>query len=300
MKAICTKVGIYFWGCNKLDRLACEYLILSLNREQSVFEFEVHTPESFTHGPDLRGKVDFDSDKIFYQFKDRLSLYQSEIYKITSDPNNIFENDRASLAEYSIAIIEKKVKDEFYYVSEGKLAIISIGDWKKKYAPPSVLEFLLSTAIGAAVNFLDPKEQISVHIASRGCLFDYNNSLETARYSVLIKHICNSCAERITELLGKDFLQQIKKIVNRDWIGNPKQFGSVAYNLKRVFQYDLVKTKGFKASLVEKTLHKLSDVFAESIKNIFLAIVILFLSAMGLTNLLVWIKTIVKYYFGEP
>lgn len=287
-----TKIGIYFWGCNKLDRLACEYLILSLNKHQSLFEFEVHTPESFIRGPDGRGRIDFDDDRLFGQLRDKLTLYRNEIKEITSDPNNVFSEDETiSISEYAIAIIERKVKEEFYYVSDGPLAIISIGDWKKKYAPPSVIEFLLSTIVGAAIGLLDTEDQIPMHVATRGCLFDYNETLETARYSVLVNHICTDCAERIRETFGEDFLREVKTITDRDWIGDPKEVGSVAYNLKRVFYYDLTKTKGFRASLIEKIAQKIAQAVLENVVQILIPLIIsLALAALGLAGIVQLIK----------
>jgi hypothetical protein len=286
-----TNIGIYFWGCNKLDRLASEYILLSLNKQQSLFEYEIHNPKSFLEGPYISGRVDFDDDTIFKQFKCRFKLYKDEINKKNNEVNDNFVPLNNSIAEYSIAIIEKKVKDEFYYVCDRPFIIISIGDWKKKYAPPSIIEFLLSTIITASIDLLDTKDQLPMHLATKGCLFDYNRKLESARYCVLTNHICYECRERIRELLGNEFLKELKKITERDWIGISDDKGSVAYNLKRVFYYDLNKTKGFKATFISKMLQKFSVLFTEAaVKIIILIIFGLLLGILGFTSILEFIK----------
>lgn len=285
------KIGVYFWGCNKLDWQAFEYLLLTLNKTQSLFEFEVHSSEIFRKGPEIRGKVDFDSNIIFDQFKKALILYRQEIQNITSDPNTNFDQSGSSISEYAIAIIERKVKGEFYVVTDSPFAIISIGDWRKKYAPPSAVEFLLSTIIGACVELLDKENKISHHVATRGCLFDFNNSVNDAKNSVLIKYICSDCEDKIKNTFGEDFIKELKKITDRDWIGNYNDVGSVAYNLKRVFYYDLTKTRGFKASPMERISQKFTETFAETAaKTFFVIIIVIIITVLGLKGLLQYIK----------
>ena len=55
-------------------------------------------------------------------------------------------------------------------------------------------------------------------------------------------------AERVT----KDELEEIRSLLSHKWIGKTEEPGSVASNLKRVFGYDLARTRGLSAGFLDQ------------------------------------------------
>jgi hypothetical protein len=289
------KVGVFFWGCNNLDKRAFQYLLLSLNKNQTLFEFEIHDHKIFNKGPKGKKLLNLDLDEksnLKRQLDARLLEYGNIVADIIKDPENELPLSSFKMPDYKIIIIEKIVKNEFYTNFDGEqtLGIIAIRAWRKKYAPPSVLEFLLSSVIGTTIDLIGASCKVDAnwnpHIATRGCIQDFNYEVENARNSVLINHICSSCREKAESIFGKDSYSELKEILSKDWLGNPSEFGTIAYNLKRYFSYDLLKTKGLRASRLEILTQKFSEAFVENMARAILAIFIIFL--MGLAGFFTW------------
>src|SRR5262245_3289338 len=183
--------------CGNLGKLpvpALEYLVLHLNTLQTDIEFQflpVNVSDSLAKLLDAKGPKNVVSEKKFERvakdFVGKFSDFANSLassYDVKNSPTDgiIF----VSLATY---------EGYFYEIVEENYSALFLGDWKKRMAPPSLLEFIVSLVIMQGVYFLirlDEEADIA-HLATRGCIADFNSSLEDVRYKMLDGFICSDC-----------------------------------------------------------------------------------------------------------
>ena len=163
------------------------------------------------------------------------------------------------------------------------LRLLAIGGWERTMAPPSLLEFIVFSAIKQGVReaFGNPKS----HLASRGCLFDFNDNLENARNAVLVGAICSECEDILTANHGRS-IDEIRSLLGGGWLGSPEDPFSAFSELQRLkfepFQASGVQD-GWWSGLQKKAGESL---VGELVKYVVLAFALFAAIRLGLTPLI--------------
>jgi len=249
---------------------ALKYLILHLNCLQSYFEyefppiFEDEFLDEISHGQEIKRQP----------FKKSLGAFMDR-YK------NYLENMRVSyklqktegLPEYYIFLNMIKFDDQYYLTGIPRVGVIALGNWERLMAPPTLLEFILTTIGIESVYLLDGGEGLS-HLGTKGCLFDFNPELNNARYNTLQSFICDNCRN---ELSGNypGLCDQLVQVLEKKWMGNASDPSSPAGIIAN-FGYDLFYTKGITPTWKEYIMSTLRN---EGIKELLKLIAAILLAA---------------------
>jgi hypothetical protein len=257
------KVAVFFISETDFDPYACKYLILSLNEAnfQSCFEFQF--PEFNTEiSGILPKKDDYEVSYLFEEF----SRYV-----------NRSEKDASTRSDYYIGITNVKMggEDDFFWVTKENKAIITTKHWQKKFSPPSVFEYIISSIAGclAIVSSRSlPTGEVKEHQVTRGCFLDYAYNKKDNKVDVALGYVCDECRVHLQNSIGKEATSCIEGMCSRKWLGEVEEFGSPAHNLKKFFKVDLDKDTGFYKTFWEKVKDSLPDLPREAIIALLAAI----------------------------
>jgi hypothetical protein len=234
------RVSIFFLNQPDFSKYACEYLILKLNTLQSAFEFEVD------------GMV-FDENNHFSSETSHVSTQLLDAFNsaLQASPN------KPKKDQYYIGIGRMGIdpKNDLFYTIRDNMAIITTQGWQKTFSPPSVFEYILSSLAGTLIQLslrMNGTQNITYHEQSRGCLNDYTEDKQENRVDVLLGYVCDSCKERITQVLGAEMLSSLQLIASHDWIGETSDPQKAAYYVKKYFKVDLNKDSGFNKTAYEQ------------------------------------------------
>ncbi len=246
------KVCIGFLDCPRLNTDAATYLLLTQNTIQDQFEFSV---------------VDLDA------YTEQIKLEPVNVKQVVSDAEYAMRSKRAisvfdqhvktEMSKYAkqvdknakwIIITEVGFVGDFFMSMVPGVVLLSVANWKRSMAPPSLLEFILRQSQSALMFQLNLDLN---HSETKGCLGDFSDNLADAKQHVLIGYICSSCHRQIEKKHGKDSLEALKKLLDRSWIGSADDYTSIASIMKKTFAYDLYVTKGYTPTIFEKA----KDVF---------------------------------------
>src|SRR5438874_11993120 len=64
-------------------------------------------------------------------------------------------------------------------------SVLALGNWMRHMAPRSILEFIVVLLMRQAASFVVPALSKSLHLGTKGCLFDFTSELTEARYKAL-------------------------------------------------------------------------------------------------------------------
>lgn len=288
-RATRSKIRILFINCPQLDAQACRYLILAQNNVQNVLQFAVYPFWSCaeTYVEDGKTKLSFLarvlkwwSEKPLpfspWAYRQYLACLDRLLAPIFSSPlrTNVWEEPvRIALEKYdqfleylpedeggwsidsapTIIVTETPFEDYNYCASDDDVSILSIAGWDRYFAPPSVLEFILHEIQAIALELAYDPEHFP-HYPIRGCINDYAEVIEEARHKIMTGYFCDACERALGKKISKRKLETIKSLVSNNWIGRVEEPGSVASNLKRVFGYDLTRTRGLRSSWRDRVL----------------------------------------------
>jgi hypothetical protein len=277
-----TQVRILFVNCPRLDTLACAYLLLAQNEVQREFEFSVHHHWVFA-GNKIKMRfwhrsLDWWSEQRLPfrkwargRFTAALDLQQVPVFKkkmsskdfsahitellqghdtwFRSLPPSYGGNDLFSGA--TIVITETPFEGAYFASAEENVAVITVAHWHRHFAPPSVLEFVLRMVqrYTARVAFLPV---VGSHYSTRGCIWDFDANVNDARITTTISFICANCESALSRALPPEKLDALKKLIDHRWIGKIEDTGSIASNLRRMFEYDLARTRGLSPSFLDR------------------------------------------------
>ncbi|MBY5539311.1 hypothetical protein HFO60_04500 [Rhizobium leguminosarum] len=170
--------------------------------------------------------------------------FETEILRLHTQPSPHGQPQTA--CDRYLAICNCQLDDYFYIVRFGKkLRGLMVGSWSKYFAPPSLLEFIVDMCIkqGIAAAFGVPP----AHPPSRGCIFDFNDSLENTRNGVLIGYICADCEAELSRNASIK-MDEIRGLIGGRWLGSPSDPFSAYCELERL------GFPAFKASGVHESL----------------------------------------------
>jgi len=233
------RVSVFFLNQPDFSKYACEYLILKLNSLQSAFEFEVD------------GLV-FDKN----YFVSETSYASSQLLDAFHNALQTSKN-KPKKDQYYIGIGRMGIdfQDDLFYTTRNNMAIITTRGWQKTFSPPSVFEYILSSLAGTLIELslnINGTQSINCHEQTRGCLIDYAGDKQENRVDVLLGYICDSCKEKITQMLGADMLNSFQVIASHGWIGETSDPQKAAFYVKKYFKVDLNKDSGFNKTAYER------------------------------------------------
>lgn len=273
------RIGILLVGFENANIPALQFLVLNMNTRQHAFEFEflpVNRKDEYIEkllssssaSPVNRNEIRGSTSEFLDRYKDFLQS-RVEVYEINEAP-----------ADYYIMVTKTYFKDRYYTMREDALSIIALGNWKRSMAPPSILEFILTLIIREAVASLSKSLSGSIHLGTKGCLFDFTANLGEVRNKVLNGFICRHCREKLESDGFSDFADELTPILQKQWLGKSDDPTSPA-GVSLKLGYDLFTTKGSEATKWEKFLATIQD---EGVKQL-----IKIAGGMIIAGLLFWL-----------
>jgi hypothetical protein len=259
-----TKIGIILADLGKLNVTALKYLVVHLNTLQSSIEFEFLAPAStdvllvsLAKGRRLdrercrAGLPDF-RNRILRQFEQEQSAYELA--------------DR-SLPEDFVVISLARFSDEHYGLKSDHVQVQALGNWDREMAPPSILEFIVVLLMRQAASFVTPSLSKSIHLGTKGCLFDFTSDLAEARYKALQSFVCSVCRTRMQESGAMHLADDLVRVLDLHWLGEVSDPHCPAGIVTKL-GFNLFLTKGIEPTLWESIRSILRDEATKEIVKI--------------------------------
>lgn len=270
------RIGIVLNGLEKkANTVAIRYLVLQMNRLQRTFEYEFLPFPEDDYLESLRSSGAVSRSAIRAgapEFQQRYVRYLTSL------------NGQYSLKEappdYFVVVCLATFDDDYYATRQDGVSVIALGRWERHMAPPSIVEFLLTIIVREAVSSVSPQLRGSVHLGTKGCLFDFTYDLDDVRFKVLNAFVCNHCVMALTADHLPRLPNEIQKVLSKKWLGLSSKAGSPAAIASKL-GHDLFTTKGLQPTFWEQLL----KVFREEGTKQVLAIVGIILGAF----LLAWL-----------
>jgi len=276
------RIGILLADLGKLNTSVLKFLVLRMNTLQQTFEFEflpVLVEDEFIQM--LSIQVPISRDEVKKAIPTFLARYRAYLQERVDD---FSIRERTLPTDHLIIVSMAQFNDNFYSTRKDAVAILALGSWKRAMSPPSLVEFFLTLILRQSVAFISPSLQASVHLGTKGCICDFNESLEDVRLKVLNGFVCSYCRAAL-QADGFDKLpDELVHILRKDWFGTsiePNTPAGIATNLG----YDLFNTKGLKPTPWESIQTLLQQ---EGIKQI-IAIVGAIIQTILIALLIVWL-----------
>lgn len=278
------RIGVIVATLGRKDHAALKLAILRINTLQTFAEFEVvdNLPYDTEFLSMARSGKTFDRDRI----GESARLFQQKVETMAAMR---FEGTREQfVCDRYIAACNMSSNDNFYLLTTGsRLRLLLVAEWSRMYAPPSLLEFIVFHTIKQAVR--EAFGNIDSHLSTRGCLFDFNRELVSARYSVLVGHICDDC-KTVLPHQSDDRWRELESLLGGRWLGDPSDPLSTYCELERlgfrVFQASGVKDSWFDKFLAVST----SKLAEETAKYVMLALALYLALSFGLDELVTSLK----------
>lgn len=278
------KVTIILGAEPNFDKDAFEYFILNVNKIQSVYEF------SF---PDI---CDNKGNHIYPEFSNAEKKIN---YSKSLETFDDFVKARNIISDHSIAIITKSFENNYFFNTALNSSVITTDVWEKHFSPPTLFEYLLHSIYTCLMyskivpnDRVLEKEQLEINMRShsdmRGCIADLTRQKYQDRIAITLGYICEDHQEKILKVYGKEYLEQFLNVISREWIGKIDENGSVAYNLRHIFKFNINKDSGFNKTRWEKFQSKFYEIpgtlTGEVLKVLITVILTYFLIKWGLID----------------
>jgi hypothetical protein len=148
-----------------------------------------------------------------------------------------------------------------------------------------VFEYLFQSLTCSALYVLCPVVHTHDEF-TMGCQFEYNRVKERYRVAIALGFICQDDRNILREKFGEAILADIDCLFKFTWLGLADQPGTIAYNMKDLFNYDLRKDSGYKKKFFERVQPNIDtmwfDMGKEFVKGIVLIIVAYVMLKVGL------------------
>ena len=268
--ALPKRVGIILGDLGKLNLAALKYLIVQLNTLQGSIEFELLAIE-----PDDRLLASLGHGRVVDREQCRTTLpeFRDRVLKqLTREQEEYDLADRA-LPQGFVVISLARFADEHYGLKSGEVQIQALGNWDRKMAPPSIFEFIITLLMRQSASFVAPSVSKSVHLGTKGCLFDFTADLGDARYKALQSYICSDCRKRLGDDGATHLAEDLTRVLDTKWLGtssDPCCPAGIVANLG----YDLFLSKGIKPSLWENIRAILRDEVTKELVKLIAALLL--------------------------
>jgi hypothetical protein len=273
------RIGVVFADLGKLNVTALKYLIVHLNTLQRSIEFELLAPAS--NDPLL---VALSHDKVADRdiCRDMLSSFRDRIIKQFDEERKAYDLADGSPPTNFVLVSLAKFSDEHYGLKAGPVHVQALGNWERSMAPPSILEFIIVLLMRQAASFVTPSLSKSVHLGTKGCLFDFTADLGEARYKALQSFICSDCCERMRKAGAANLANDLERVLDLKWLGEPRDPHCPAGIVAKL-GYNLFLTKGIEPTRWETFVSILRDEGTkEFVKIVFAILLAAILLRLGL------------------
>ena len=250
-----TRVGIILGDLGKLNVTALKYLIVHINTLQRSVEFEIIAIDA----ADpllllLKHNQTADRDAC----RAMLPSFQDRVVKhVITEAEEYDLVDRAAPDAF-VVISLARFSDEHYGLKSKNVQIQALGNWDRGMAPPSILEFIVTFLMRQSASFVSPSVSKSVHLGTKGCLFDFTADLKDARYKALQAFVCSLCREHLAAGGAPELAEDLLRVLDTRWFGatsDPNCPAGIVANLG----YDLFLTQGIKPTVWERLRSLLLD-----------------------------------------
>jgi hypothetical protein len=259
---------------------ALRYLITHLNELQGSLEFELLSPAK--DDPLVKLLLGPQPVRVDKKFNQEIKGFADRLDKRTARDEVGFKLQAARRCNYVVVSLAQ-LSNKFYAWDRGRTSVLALGDWERSLAPPSLVEYALALVLRLAAGYAVPKVEKAKHLATRGCVFDFNPNLQTVRLKVLNSFICSDCTKALTAAKGEQFAEDLLLLLGKTWLGDMEEPRAPAA-LCRKLGYDLFLTKGIQPSLFQTLSAKLQgDLVAEILKLITAVILAYLLFRLGLS-----------------
>jgi len=271
------RIGILLMN-DELNKPGLKYLLLSMNRVQSHFEYSVlDYPTSDAVIKALTTGQTVDREKTLKPalvgFRGRYAEWaRSEATNLGMVPQETDALVVISCATFS---------DNFYSTRNDGVSVIALGHWERFMAPPSLAEFIQGLIVRESIARICKPLSGSVHLETRGCICDFTVDLDEARLKILSGYICHSCRTILAEHCSDAVISDLTVLLTKDWLGSLDDPKSVAATLKKL-GLDLFHSSGIQPTLRERVVQLLVE---ESTKEAVKWSFVIALAVFGLSAL---------------
>lgn len=257
------RIGVIVPLRPKLNRSALRSIVLAMNKEQGMLQFEFYDPDPecplvmMVSGRNLVDRM---------KLKELLPGFVRDLRDDLAARRGWF-GLAEDVPERYVIVSQCIFTDNFFSTRKGSCSVLALGNWRRHMAPPSLFEFVQVLLVREAVAALCPSLSGSVHLGTKGCLMDFTPSLSEVRQKVLAGYICRYCREQMLADGQPQLPDVVSSLVDRQWLGSPadpRTPAGVAANLG----VNLFVVKGLRATAYEKILTTLRE---ESIKQVAVA-----------------------------
>src|SRR5262249_15595275 len=142
--------------------------------------------------------------------------------------------------------------NNYYSVYIPGIRVLALGDWESYMAPPSLLEATVTLVLRQAVGLVSPSLSGNVHLGTKGCLFDFVNSLDEAKFKTLHGFVCSECRSALREEGHESIVEEISHASDTcKWLGKSEDPTTPAGIVAKL-GYDLFLTRGVSPTIWEK------------------------------------------------
>jgi hypothetical protein len=152
--------------------------------------------------------------------------------------------------DYFIVLTTARFTDNYYSLRRHGVSVIALGNWRRRMAPPSILEFILTLTVREAVSARSAGLRGSTHLGTKGCLCDVTPSLADVRQKVLSSFLCEFCRTCLVDDGQADLIPEIEKMLAKSWLGASADPSAPA-GIVSALGHDLFIVKGLKPTVWE-------------------------------------------------
>lgn len=146
-------------------------------------------------------------------------VFFSKIYSVKGD-------------EYTIFITEKSFDDNWFSHEECQFSVITMHDWEKLFAPPSLKAYLVYQIAQAVISFegdlSEKMEMRMVHDCAEGCMFDFCVDKTDIYLGMIAGNICPKCRSDLLRYgISEKAIYSAERMLNyvrAEAIGKPMLF----------------------------------------------------------------------------
>lgn len=276
------RIGVVLTDENELRHPALRYLVLAINAQQSLFQFEFYNIQNSDPLLSRLTRVNSPAQRIeirdteLPEFVDRVKLALAKRvmdFELAEEPPERF-----------VVICLSRFDDNYYSTRNGGGSIIALGNCDEYMAPPSLFEFIQVLLIREAVAALCPSLSGSVHLGNKGCLMDFTEMMSEVHHKALLAFICDFCASRMRSDSRPGLAETIAGLLNRDWLGSPEDprtpagiAANLGYNLFTTKGLRPTRTESFLATMQQESAKQIIGITSSTIGTILIAVIALVL-----------------------
>jgi hypothetical protein len=264
------RVGVVLCELGELNTTALKYLIVHLNTLQRSIEFEILAAD---HSDPLLATLAKGVVANRDECRDRLSGFRDRIMSQSQRKISDFDLSDHTVPENFVLISLARFSDGHFGLKAGHVQVQALGNWERAMAPPSILEFIVVLLMRQAASFVAPLASKSLHLGTKGCLFDFTSDLSEARYKALQAFVCTNCRARLRESNAAGLADDLVRVLDFNWLGaksDPHTPAGIVANLG----YDLFLTKGLKPTFWESVRTTLRDEGTKEIIKLIFAVIL--------------------------